>query len=154
MTEAASSGPAASGAAETRAFRADATDVAQIDDWIEAVGAAWSESERTLFAARLCVSELAANVIEHGLPAFDEASDKDRIVVTLRRLPEGLGIEVADWRRQFDPTSVAAPERSDAIESASVGGRGLLLVRKYSTRFAYSRDGGANRVTLLITRRA
>jgi anti-sigma regulatory factor (Ser/Thr protein kinase) len=135
---------------ETRTFAAGRGDIGAIDEWIEGVGRRWDASARTRFRARICVAELAANVIEHGVAR----SDNDHIIVTLSRSGDGIAIEFMDAREPFDPTltPVAAQGALEpaSIESAAIGGRGLGLVRAYAKDVSYRRDGRYNRVTLKI----
>jgi anti-sigma regulatory factor (Ser/Thr protein kinase) len=135
--------------AETRTFLVDREDIGKIDDWIVTVGQGWGDDQRTIFGARLCVAELAANVLEHGIAK----SDRDHMIVTLTRCSDHIGIEFLDSCARFDPTGWAIPERSDSLESVAVTGRGLMLIRAYAKEFAYRSDGTYNRVTLRIESR-
>src|SRR5262249_57409676 len=99
------------------------SDVAAIDDWLERVGARWGASERTMFSARLCVAELAANTLEHGMAR----TSADHIVVTVRRLCGGVAVEYPDSRVAFDPTGVPRPRRAASNESAYPARRGLAV---------------------------
>lgn len=145
--------PAATGndtpVTESEIFDVDRREVERVDAWIETVGQRWSQSERTIFGARLCVAELFANVIEHGVAT----SERPRITVTLTRRPDGIGVEFADSCARFDPTVVAPPPQSESIESATIEGRGLMLVRAHAKELAYHHDGGGNHVTLRIEAR-
>ena len=132
--------------AETRAFDIDRTEVARVDEWIETLGQRWGASQRTIFGARICVAELFANVIEHG----NATSGRDRITVTLARRHDGIDIEFMDTCARFDPTAVAAPVQGNSIESATIGGRGLMHVRAYAKEFTYRYDSSGNRITLRI----
>jgi anti-sigma regulatory factor (Ser/Thr protein kinase) len=134
---------------ETRIFEIDRNEVARADEWIEALGRRWGESPRTIFGARICVAELFANVIEHGIGK----SDRDRITVTLARRHDGIGIEFLDTCARFDPTAVAAPVQGNSIESVTIDGRGLMLVRAYAKEFIYRCDSSGNRITLRIEAR-
>jgi phosphoserine phosphatase RsbU/P len=133
-------------AAQTRTFGVDRADARKIDEWIDMVGRQWGEGQSTVFGARLCVAELAANVIEHGIAR----SSRDHMIVTLTRRGDGIGIEFLDSRARFDPTAVAIAKQPDSIDSAAVGGRGLMLIRAYARDLAYHSDGIYNRVTLRI----
>jgi anti-sigma regulatory factor (Ser/Thr protein kinase) len=135
--------------AQTRTFRVDRDDVRRIDEWIETVGRHWGESQRTVFGARLCVAELAANVVEHGVAK----PGRDHIIVTLTQCDDGIGIEFLDCRAQFDPTGTATAERPGSLDAAAIRGRGLMLLRAYAKDFAYRNDGAYNRVTLTIKSR-
>ena len=131
---------------ETRRFGVSCSEVAAIDDWLETVGARWGASERTIFSARLCVAELAANALEHGIPR----TSADHIVVTVRRLCAGVAVEFLDSRAPFDPTAAPPPARAQSIESADPTGRGLTLLHAYARDLTYSHDGTYNRVMLTI----
>jgi anti-sigma regulatory factor (Ser/Thr protein kinase) len=132
--------------AQARSFPAREDSIGTIDEWVEAVCRAWTIDGRTLFAARLCVSELATNTIEHGVPA----AANDTIEVTLSRRGDGVGITLADSRAPFDPT--AAPPRTlpTSLEEAEIGGRGILLVRAYAPDLAYRHEGSRNHLSLTI----
>jgi anti-sigma regulatory factor (Ser/Thr protein kinase) len=130
---------------KTRTFRATPDGISAADAWIEEVGRHWGIAERTAFGARICVAEIAANVLEHGGAEVDEPME---LGVTLRRRDSGLDVEITDRGRPFDPTM--APERplSDSIEAAHIGGLGLRLVRSYASEVTYRHDGVCNRLTL------
>jgi anti-sigma regulatory factor (Ser/Thr protein kinase) len=138
-------------AVERKTFGVSADDVGAIDRWVEGVAAQWGESERTVFRARVCIAELAANVLEHGIAR----SGDDRIMVTLQQVGDGIGIEFQDSRGAFDPTAhavaaEASPTKASSIETISASGFGLTLVRAYGSDIAYSNDGTCNRITLKI----
>ena len=134
--------------AETQTFAVTARDLGLIDDWIEQVGARWQAGERTVFAARLCVAELAANVLEHGAVT----AAPDRITVTLSRCGDAIGVAFADGRTPFDPTrrlptDAAANVPATTVEGLAPGGRGLRLLHAYAADLAWRHDGTCNRVT-------
>jgi len=133
-------------AVETRTFEVRSDELAAIDSWVERVAARWGESERTVFRTRICIAELAGNVLEYGIPR----SGDDHIVVTLRHFRDGIGVEFLDSCGPFDPTGAIAAANAGTIESLRPGGRGLLLVRAYAQDIAYCHDGARNRVTLKI----
>jgi serine/threonine-protein kinase RsbW len=133
-------------AVETRTFGVSSGDLAAIDTWVAQVAHQWGESERTVFRTRLCIAELAANVLEHGSARSGDAY----IAVTLSRLGDGIGVEFRDSGRPFDPTTAIAATQAFSIESAPAGGRGLMLVRAYAGDIVYCNDGACNRVTLKI----
>jgi anti-sigma regulatory factor (Ser/Thr protein kinase) len=138
-------------AVERKTFGVSADDVGAIDRWVEEVAAQWGESERTAFRARVCIAELAANVLEHGIAR----SGDDRIMVTLHQFGDGIGVEFQDSRGAFDPTANAVAAKASSIETtsietASASGFGLMLVRAYGSDIAYSNDGTCNRITLKI----
>jgi anti-sigma regulatory factor (Ser/Thr protein kinase) len=127
---------------QSRAFRVTPEDMAAADTWIEEVGRRWGIPERTIFRARLCVAEIAANVLEYGMPPAAKFG------VTLRRRGDGLDIEVTDSGRPFDPTAAPEIERPRSLEEAKIGGLGLHLVRSYAEDISYRYDGVCNRLRL------
>jgi serine/threonine-protein kinase RsbW len=133
-------------AVATRTFGVSSHDVVAIDGWVEQVATQWGESERTVFRTRLCVAELAGNVLEHGAP-----SGHDHIAVTLRHLGDGIGVEFIDCCTPFDPTGEIESGHEISIETLRPGGRGLRLLRAYARDLSYCHDGGRNRVTLKIS---
>ena len=131
-----------SAAAATRTFGVSTQDVTAIDDWIEQVAAKWSASKRTVFRARLCVAELAANALEHG-----GSKPGDHVVVTICHVGDGIEIEFLDSCKPFDPMTKAAAAKPLPSEA---GGLGLMLIRACADELSYSNDGTYNRVKLKI----
>jgi serine/threonine-protein kinase RsbW len=133
------------GQAETR-VGVSRDEVAAIDDWLEQIGARWGVNERTMFRARLCIAELAANTLEHGTAI----SGEDHIIVTMRRRRFGLELEYLDSRAPFDPTARPAKLREETLETADARGRGLALIHSFVDKLTYAHDGTYNRVGLTI----
>jgi anti-sigma regulatory factor (Ser/Thr protein kinase) len=131
-------------AAETRSFIATPDQMSDIDDWIEGVGSRFRLAGEVVFRARVCVAEVAANLLEHGRAQ----ADWDDIILTLRRCGEALEVEISDSGRAFDPTL-----RPDAGLAAGVaptaGGRGLRLLRAYAA-MTYRRESGRNILSLRV----
>ncbi|MCC6779635.1 MAG: ATP-binding protein [Hyphomicrobiales bacterium] len=131
--------------AESRTLAVTAGEIAAIDDWVELVGARWGLPPRTVIGARLCVAELAANVLEHAAPG-----PSDRLTVILRRLDDGLAVEVIDTCAPFDPRRATAASEPASIAEALPGGRGLKLVRAFARSLSYRHSEGRNHVSLEI----
>jgi anti-sigma regulatory factor (Ser/Thr protein kinase) len=129
---------------QSRTFRVTPEDISAADTWIEDVGRRWGIPERTTFRARICVAEIAANVLKHGASPTGSAE----FGVTLRQRGEGLDVEITDSGLPFDPT--AAPEREipRTLDEAQIGGFGLHLVRSYAEDISYRHDGVRNRLRL------
>ena len=122
-------------------------DVAAIDNWLEDVGTHWDVNEPTIFGVRLCIAELAANAVEHGI----SRSNNDHVVVVLRRVRNAIEVEFLDSRAPFDPTAKPNSTSEQSIVSISPAGRGLTLLHAYAKDLSYSHDGTYNRVTLTIS---
>jgi anti-sigma regulatory factor (Ser/Thr protein kinase) len=132
-------------AVKSKIFGVNSREVGAIDDWIDAIVRRWGLDERTALRARLCVGELAANLLEHA-----GARPEDHIKLTLRRLSDCIEIEFLDTCNLFDPTTVANPMNAVSVKDVSVGGRGLMLVRAFSRDLSYRIEGGQNNLTFNI----
>jgi anti-sigma regulatory factor (Ser/Thr protein kinase) len=128
--------------AQERTFGVTVEAVTAIDCWIESVAARWGLSERVAFGVRLCVAELAANVLEHGVAR----SLEDQIILKLDRLRDGIEVEFADSRESFNPTVASAPT-GDAVNG---GGRGLHLLHSYASDLSYVADARYNRTRFTV----
>ena len=126
--------------AETRAFRVQAAEICDIDRWVEELGIQWGIPERTVLRARICIAEIAANVLEHGATH----PDGDQIVITLRNRAPSLEIEIADSGNAFNPSTPPETASAGPIESTTAGGRGLRLLHSYASAMDYKRDRDQN----------
>jgi anti-sigma regulatory factor (Ser/Thr protein kinase) len=130
------------GDVQRRTFTVTVDGVTAIDSWVEQIANQWGLSEKAAFGARLCLAELAANVLEHGIAR----SQDDHIVITMDRVRDGIEVEFVDSRERFDPT---AP-RSVVEAPANGGGRGLALLRAYAHDLTYVADPDYNRTKFKI----
>jgi anti-sigma regulatory factor (Ser/Thr protein kinase) len=129
--------------AAIRSFIVTPPGIAAIDRWMEDVGAKWQGlAEDVLFRARVCVAEIAANVLEHGCVH----PGRDEITVALHRVGPAIQIELSDTGRKFDPT----PPLPGLREPDAVGGRGLRLVHAYASAMSYRREGERNLLVLRV----
>ncbi len=125
---------------QTRTFRVTPDEISAADAWVEEIGRCLGVDERTTFGARICVAEIATNVLEHGARPTEPAE----VGVTLRRRGTGLDIEITDSGRPFDLTSEPELPPPETIETAQIGGLGLRLVRSYASEISYHHDGVRN----------
>jgi len=115
-------------------------DLAAASDWLAAQGESLELHAKTRLAMRLCLEEALANVVTH---AYADEGDH-RIRLTLSAMADGLSLCIEDDGLPFDPTAAREPAVNDGIEKATIGGRGLRLMRSYATRLSYHRDGNTN----------
>jgi anti-sigma regulatory factor (Ser/Thr protein kinase) len=95
------------------------------------VGAAAQVPDGVVEAARLVVSELATNAVQHARTAFDvRVEDVDG--------PDGLVISVADHDPTWPVLAHAAPD--------ALGGRGILLVDRTAVGWGVEPEGDGKRV--------
>jgi len=96
------------------------------------------------YNVELAFEEVATNIVRHGSPRGDVeviiAFDDREIVLTFD-----------DDGTAFDPREQPAPPVPASIDEAALGGLGLVLVRKISSRLTYERTSrNHNQLTLAI----
>ena len=116
-----------------------ATRLREVSDEMDGVLAAHGVSKKARFAARLVAEEIVLNAFEHGgatavTMAVDPARDPYRLVL------EDDGVS-------FDPGTPHAP---DVTPSLGTRGRGLILVRGMTRSVEHLRNGGRNRLSVLL----
>jgi anti-sigma regulatory factor (Ser/Thr protein kinase) len=99
---------------------------------------------RTLYAVNLAVDELVTNAVLYG---FDEGSTEE-IVVQIEAQAKEVRAVVTDEGREFDPLSAPAPDLTAPLETRTVGGLGIHLVRSLMDDVQYARDGNKNLLTI------
>jgi len=131
---------AVSASVQKRTFGVSVCDVTAIDAWIEDVTTRLGVSEKTAFRTRVCVAELASNVLEHGF----QPNAGDHITISIASANDGVQVEFADTRGAFDPTIKPSTTRFDDLQNG--GGRGLVLLHAYAANMDYANDGTYNRL--------
>ncbi len=124
----------------TLRLRAEMAELERLSEWVDAQVAAFGLDDHTAYALRLCIEELAGNVLLHAGAAA--------LHISLEAPPLTLLIE--DDGPRFDPSALAEPSLPVSLDDARPGGLGLLLTRRYARAMAYERDGGSNRVTVSL----
>ena len=101
-------------------------------------------SEEELFGLALALEECGANIVDHGLRR--DAAKTFQVKIACE---DGvMTIQLRDRGPEFDPT--AAPARkSRAEDDDPVGGWGIQLVRRYTDRVHYQREGSENVLSLV-----
>ena len=98
-----------------------------------------------MFAINLELDELITNTVTHG--SF-EVGINPRIAIHLKVESDILTLTMEDNGSPFDPTLDTAPNTAAPLESRTVGGLGLHLVKNFANRISYELVGGRNRLTL------
>jgi anti-sigma regulatory factor (Ser/Thr protein kinase) len=103
---------------------------------------------RTLYACELVLEEILTNIQNH---AYDDAAGH---VIDLRVTLESRGVtlDFVDDGRPFDPLQQPEPAPAGSIETASAGGRGLMLVRRHAQSVEHERRDGRNHLRVKVSR--
>ena len=103
---------------------------------------------RVLGRAEVVIEEVVMNIAMH---AFQNAGLHD---LALHAAPCGAGgceIVFEDAGHLFDPTASVLPEPARELAEASVGGLGLVLVRRFASEVTYERlPAGLNRLRVVL----
>jgi anti-sigma regulatory factor (Ser/Thr protein kinase) len=84
--------------------------------------------------------ELVSNTIRHG---FAKKSSQS-IRVLIERKPDAVQLTFEDDGIAFSPLAAKPPERARTIETAQIGGLGIPLIVKLSSRLEYEQLQPAN----------
>ena len=99
------------------------------------------------YNVELAFEEITANLIRHGSPTGE-------LKVHLEFREDEIVLTFEDDGVPFDPREQPTPPVATSIENASIGGLGLVLVRKISTQMDYERTADErNHLTLAIAAR-
>jgi anti-sigma regulatory factor (Ser/Thr protein kinase) len=127
-------------------------DLAGLKEGLNGLGA-WLERHQidteTENRARLVFEEIVTNITRYGFPQGEA-----HIVYAGAKLGEGeLALSFDDDGQAFDPRKAPALQPTHSLAQASVGGRGLMLVRAAARRIDYERTlDGHNRLTVTLPR--
>ncbi len=121
----------------------DVACVAQLAPWVDMLAEAYGIAQEKLFNLNLAIEEAVANVINY---AYDK--EHQPICITATADDEELLVTITDKGRQFDPTRAAAPDLDLPVEQRPIGGLGIMLVLKITSRVDYKRENGSNVLSL------
>lgn len=121
---------------------------AKVELWLAELAATWRLSPKTAFAVDLVVNEAVTNTISYGYS--DGAEHAIEILLTDDK--DAVFIEIIDDADPFDPFAMAPVAVGDDLEHASIGGRGIRLIKAYADDHDYSFISGHNRLKLAINK--
>lgn len=126
-------------------FSAVLSNLEEIRNFVEQAARHLQVPERAVSDVVQAVDEAATNIILHGYDGQD-----GMVQVELDRQDNALLVRLRDQARQFDPTTVSAPDLSLGLEQRYPGGLGLYLIRQLVDRVQYRIPAeGGNELTLV-----
>ncbi len=125
-------------------LRHDPGELDRLNEFVRDVAAEEGLSPEQRFALDLCLEEAMTNIFRHSGPADKSAPS---FVTVLSAAPQ-LTICIEDEGPPFDPTTAAQPSAATSLEDASIGGLGIMLMRKMTRSMSYERRGHRNRLIL------
>ena len=97
----------------------------------------------TINRIEVVLEELMANVARH-------AGGAQTIAVTANIDGSGVVLSIEDDGEAFNPLDATEPEPFSTLESATVGGQGIPLIKRLSKHVHYDRADRCNRVTAIF----
>ena len=128
-------------------IHASGDEVRRASDWLDAACRKHEVPEEHVERLLLCLNEVLANVIVHGGSAARSAPVKLMLETSVEEGGGMAGVTVSDAGIAFDPRSVAPRTLPKSLDEASVGGLGLVMVRRCSDWLDYRNEQGRNHLT-------
>jgi len=117
-------------------------DLASIHPWLDE--AAGPDLPATLLnAMHVALEEAVMNIAMHGY-----GQGEGVIALRFDREGETVLLTLEDTARPFNQAEAPPPPQAASLEKASIGGRGLKLLRHYCKDIGYEHVGGRNRLKL------
>jgi len=117
-----------------------AENLTQASAWLDA----WLDetccTPKARFALQAALEEVYMNIVNH--------SGATRAELTLAREGDDAVLQFDDDGAAFDPLIQAEPDVTLPAEERSIGGLGILMIRRMTDRQHYARVDGHNRLTL------
>ena len=104
------------------------------------------DSLKDTYAVQLSVDEACTNIIEH---AYAYRSD-GKIVIhcVVSEASDKFVVNIMDWGKPFDPTTLPEPDTESGLNDRKAGGLGIFFMRKFMDEISYRRSDDMNLLTL------
>ena len=129
---------------ERRTYRSDVRELRHMSSWWRDWAMRAGLKAETADAGELCLNEAVANIILYG----DGPEPGNAIEITLERTARSAEMTIVDGSDEFNPLAHRDPTASHSLEAAREGGRGIPLMREYSSHVQYRRQDRRNILTL------
>ena len=101
-------------------------------------------SDKSILRINVCLDELFTNIVSYG---FED--DLEHVIKFAVRVEDNLLIiEIEDDGTPFNPLEKIDPDFPANVESAKIGGLGILIIRKLIDSIGYERKHGKNKLTM------
>lgn len=126
---------------------ASGDEVRRASDWLDATCRRHEVPGEQVERLVLCLNEVLANVIVHGGSGARSAPVRLTLEISVDGGSGKAGVTVSDAGVAFDPLSVPARTLPKSLDEASVGGLGLVMIRRCSDWLDYRNEHGRNHLT-------
>jgi len=138
--------PALSGIDELT-IAANGAEAGRASEWLATTFLRRNVPQALVERLALCLHEVLANVVTHGGSTALAAPIRLLLEVKLEQGRRLASVTVSDSGAAFNP--LLAPKRPlpSTLDAASVGGLGLVMIRRCSDWLDYRHEGGRNHLT-------
>jgi anti-sigma regulatory factor (Ser/Thr protein kinase) len=111
---------------------------------LDILGSSIGLENDSVLRINICLDELFTNIVSYG---FED--DLEHIInFTVQAENNLLVIHIEDDGIAFNPLEKIDPEFPANVESAKIGGLGILIIRRLIDNISYERKQGKNRLTM------
>ena len=133
---------------ETQAYtfelKNDLTELRSLEQHLFNLAGLANLSDKSILRINVCLDELFTNIVSYG---FED--DSEHVIKFAVRVEDNLLIiEIEDDGTPFNPLEKIDPEFPANVESAKIGGLGILIIRKLIDSIGYVRKQGKNKLTM------
>jgi len=118
----------------------------QMAAWLEHFADAHALPAQVVFRLDLVLTEAVTNVLDHAYPA-----NAMGLIELIGNVGEDeIQIDLIDDGQPFDPVALAPIVLPKSLDDATPGGLGVHLIRRYTSRLEYRREGARNKLRLWL----
>jgi serine/threonine-protein kinase RsbW len=122
----------------------DLAELRNLEKHLVNLGGLANLSDNSILRINICLDELFTNIVSYG---FED--DLEHVVKFAVRVEDNiLIIEIEDDGTPFNPLEKIDPDFPANVESANIGGLGILIIRKLIDSIGYERKPGKNKLTM------
>ncbi len=119
----------------------DVKEIAKLEFIVESLSSDWNLYGKVGFNINLVVEEVVSNIIIHG----EMGSDLEKkVVLDFELINNNICIQIKDNCKEFNPLDKAEKRIEGELEDMSIGGLGILFIRKLSNNLKYKRVNNNN----------
>ncbi len=105
----------------------------EVNAWLEEVAIDFDIATHLAFKIDLVINEVLPNIISYGYGY----GQHDQIEISLEQCAEQFILEISDHATPFNPFTYPEYEQAASLEEASIGGRGIHLMKSFSDAHEY-----------------
>jgi len=129
------------------AISANGADVRRASEWLDTTFRRRNVPQSLAERLALCLHEVLANIITHGGDTALSAPIRLLLEVRLEQDCGRASVTVSDAGTAFNPLSVPKRDLPESLDKATVGGLGLVMIRRCSDWLDYRHADGHNHFT-------